>query len=183
MKKFTAILAFLVISVLSLVPMMGACADQGSETRLYIVSENGLTVNLRSSPNGSLVSRLGVGKPVTLLSDRGDGWTRISVLSDGETLKGYVMTEFLSGEDPTEIPQTFEKVNRFKAVITPSRGEAGHVNLRAEATVHSTCLRYLQKDDVVTVIEESNAWYKVRTADGTTGYVVKAFVDKFALNY
>lgn len=182
MKKFAAILTFLVISVLSLVPVMGACADQGSETRLYIVSENGLTVNFRSSPNGSLITRLGVGKPVTLLSDNADGWTGISVLVDGKTLKGYVMTEFLSGEDPTETPQTFEKISRFKALVTPSKGEAGHVNLRAQATVDSTCLRYLQKDDVVTVMEESNAWYKVRTADGTTGYVVKAFVDKFALN-
>ncbi len=183
MKKFAAFLTFLVISVLSLVPIMGACADQGSETRLYIAADNGLTVNLRSSPNGSLIVRLGIGKPVTLLSDNLDGWTRISVLVDGETLKGYVMTQFLSGEDPTEAPQTFTKVNRFKAVVTPSKGEAGHVNLRAKATVDSTCLHYLQKDEVVTVIEESNAWYRIRTADGTTGYVVKAFVDKFALNH
>ena len=40
----------------------------------------------------------------------------------------------------------------------------------------------MHKGDVVTVLAESNAWYQVRTADGTTGYVVKAFVDRFALN-
>lgn len=180
MKRFVASLAAIVISLLSLVPMLGACAES-SKTRLYIATENGLTVNLRSRPEGSLITRLGVGKPVTLISDGGEGWTKISVLVDGESLKGYVMSEFLSDADPSEAPQIFEKVKRFKAAVAPSNGENGHANLRAEPTVNSTCLRYLQKDDVVTVIEESNAWYKVRTADGATGYLVKAFVDKFAL--
>ena len=182
MKKFVVTLVVMMIAMLSLVPVFGAYAENSNGIRLYIVTENGLTVNLRSSPQGSLITRLGVGKPVTLIRDNGDGWTKISVLADGETLKGYVMSEFLSDADPSEVPQTFEKVNRFKVAVAPSKGEAGHVNLRAKPTVDSTCLRYLQKDDVVTVLEESNAWYKVRTADGATGYVVKAFVDKFALN-
>lgn len=157
-------------------------SGNSKDGQYYIVSENGRYVNFRSSPDGALITRLGVGKPVTKISDTGNGWMKVSALVDGETLKGYVMIDYLSLQDPTELPQTFEKVNRFKVTVTPSKGENGHVNLRAEATAYSTCLRYLQKDDVVTVLEESNAWYKVRTADGATGYVVKAFVDKFALN-
>lgn len=178
MKKFTAILVILMLTVLSLAPVSGACADSDTDTRYYIVSENGKTVNLRSRPNGSLITRLGVGKPVTLISDAGDGWMKVSVKADGEILKGYVMSDYLSDEDPTEVPQTFVTVRRFTVTVAPSKGEAGHVNLRAEATVNSTCLRYLHKDDELTVIAESNAWYRVRTAAGTTGYVVKAFVVK-----
>ncbi|MCQ2457682.1 MAG: SH3 domain-containing protein [Clostridia bacterium] len=178
MKKFTAILAVLMLTLSVLVPLTGACAGDDEAIQYYIVTENGLTVNLRSRPEGSLITRLGVGKPVTLISDDGSGWTKISAKVDGEILKGYVMSEFLTDVDPTELPQTFEDVRRFTVTVSPSKGEDGHINLRSEPTVNSVCLRYLHKDDVLTVIAESNAWYKVRTALGTTGYVVKAFVTK-----
>lgn len=178
MKKFAVTLLALMIAVISLMPVTGAFADGGSKTQLYIVSENGRTVNLRSSPAGSLITRLGVGKPVTLISDDGSGWIRVSAKVDGETLKGYVMSEFLSEEDPTETEQTFVRVTHIHVTVSPSKGDDGHVNLRSKPTVNSTCLRYLQNGDVLTVLEESNAWYKVRTAAGATGYVVKAFVIK-----
>ncbi|MDO5435123.1 MAG: SH3 domain-containing protein [Clostridia bacterium] len=178
MKKSTAILLLMIITLLSAVPFTGACAGDDEITRYYIVTENGLTVNMRSRPEGSLITRLGVGKPVTLISDAGNGWTKISAKVDGEIVTGYVMSEFLTDEDPTELPQTFEDVRRFTVTVSPSKGEDGHINLRSGPTVESVCLRYLHKDDVLTVIAESNAWYKVRTAAGTTGYVVKAFVTK-----
>ena len=178
MKKWTVFFLILLLAVMTVTPL--AQAEIGEH--YYISTENGKTVNLRSRPEGSLITRLGVGKTVTLLSDEENGWVKVSALVDGETVKGYVMSEYLSAEDPSEVPQVFEKVSRFQVLITPSKGDAGHVNLRKEPTAQSTCLRYLEKDDVVTVLEESNAWYKVRTSDGATGYVVKAFVDKFALN-
>ena len=178
MKRIIAILAVLMIAILTILPMTGAMAESMNNDNLYIVSENGKTVNLRNKPNGTVITRLGVGKPVTLFGDEGNGWTEVNTKVDGKTVKGYVMTQFLSDEDPAEAPQYFTKVDRFKVTVAPSSGESGHVNLRAEATVHSTCLRYLQKGDVLTVIAESNAWYQVRTAAGTTGYVVKAFVNK-----
>lgn len=178
MKRTLSILTLLVITLLAVISMTAALADSDPDTRYYVVSGDGKTVNLRSSPAGSLITRLGVGKPVTLVSDNGNGWMKVSVKLDGETVKGYIMNEFLSQEDPTEVEQTFTKVSRFQVFVAPSKGEDGHINLRSEATVNSTCLRYLHKDDVLTVIEESNAWYRVRTAAGTTGYVVKAFVTK-----
>lgn len=177
MKRFTAILAVLMIAILSILPMTGAMAESRSAD-MYIVAENGKTVNLRSTPNGSVLTRLGVGKPVTMICDAGNGWLKVSARVDGQTVKGYVKNEFLSMDDPTEAPQAFEKVNRFKVTVTPSNGDNGHVNLRADATVNSTCLRYLHKGDVLTVVAESNAWYQVRTAAGVNGYVVKAFVTK-----
>lgn len=181
MRRLTAILATIMIVLLSLVPTLGAYAAKDSSNRLYIVSENGLTVNLRSRPNGSFVAHLGVGKPVTKIGDSGNGWTRVSALVDGETVKGYVMNTFLSKDDPSEAPQTFKKVRRFVVTAAPSKGEDGHVNLRREPDANSTCLRYLHNGDKLKVLEESNAWYKVRTADKAEGYVVKAFTDKFAV--
>ena len=175
MKRIASILVALMVAILAILPMTGAMAESKN---IYIVSENGKTVNLRSTPNGSVITRLGVGKPVTMINDLGNGWTKVSAKVDGKIVKGYVMNEFLNEEDPTEVPQNFVKVNRFKVTVAPSSGESGHVNLRAAATVNSTCLRYLQKGDVLTVIAESNAWYQVRTAAGTNGYVVKAFVTK-----
>lgn len=179
MKKFVSILAVLMLAVLTLVPVTGAFAGGSDDTQCYIVADNGKYVNLRSRPNGSLVARLGVGKPVTLISDDGSGWVMISAKVDGETVKGYVMSEYVGYDDPTEDEQIFVRVNRFQVAVTPSKGENGHVNLRSRASADSTCLRYLYKDDVLTVLEESNAWYKVRTEAGTVGYVVKAFVTKW----
>lgn len=178
MKRFATILAALMIAILAILPMTGAMAESNNQTQFYIAAENGQAVNFRKSPNGAVLTRLGVGKIVTVISDAGNGWTKVSAKVDGEILKGYVKNEFLSEEDPVEAPQEFVKVKRFKVTVAPSNGENGHVNLRAEATVDSTCLRYLQKGDVLTVIAESNAWYQVRTATGKNGYVVKAFVTK-----
>lgn len=179
MKKTALVLAMMMIAIFTLGAVSAASAEN---TQYYIAAENGKTVNLRIRPSDSVIARLGIGKPVTVLGDAGNGWTKVSVKLDGATVKGYVMNEFLSAEDPTLAPQSFEKVTRFKVLVTPSNGESGHVNLRAKDSVESVCLRYMHKGDVVTVLAESNAWYQVRTADGTTGYVVKAFVDKFALN-
>lgn len=178
MKKFLAILAVLVLSMLAIVPLTVACADDDIITQYYVDTEDGKTVNLRSRPDGSLLTRLGVGKPVTLIEDLGNGWTKVSVKANGEKLNGYIMSEFLSPMDPTEEEQTFVKVNRFKVYVTPSKGEFGHINLRSEASADSTCLRYLHQGDELTVIAESHAWYQVRTVAGTTGYVVKGFVSK-----
>ena len=87
MKKFSVILLALVLALLAIVPVTAACADE-IETQYYIVSENGKTVNLRSRPEGSLITRLGVGKPVTLISDDGNGWVKVSAKVDGAIVKG-----------------------------------------------------------------------------------------------
>lgn len=173
MKKFVCILAAVIFAILAIVP---ASFAESNNTR-YIVADNGKTVNLRKAPNGTVIAHLGVGKVVTVLENNGD-WKKVSVLVEGVTKKGYVKSEFLSRNDPSLAPQYFHKTS-LTVRVTPSKGINGHVNLRADANTQSTIRAYLEDGELLTVLAESNAWYKVRTENGVTGYVVKAFVDKF----
>ena len=178
MKKFVAMLAALMMAILAIVPMTGACAE--SQEELYVWTQDGNALNLRSgaSTSASVLAKLGVGKTVTLINPVNDTWSLVSVKLDGKTVKGYVMTKFIDAEDPAYYPQTFTKVKSFQVTVTPSNGDNGHVNMRSEANPKSVVRSYLYKGDVLTVKAESHAYYQVRDAQGRTGYVLKAFVSK-----
>jgi len=178
MKKFVAILVVMMMAVMALVPVFNASAE--SAEQLFVNTENGKTLNLRANPNSNakVLSRLGVGKTVTLIDDSDSTWAKVSVKLDGKTVKGYVQKQFIDAIDPAYYGQEFTKVSAFKVTVTPSNGANGKVNMRAEANPKSTVRAYLYKGDVLTVKAESHAYYKVTNAQGQTGYVLKAFVTK-----
>lgn len=51
------------------------------------------------------------------------------------------------------------------------------LNLREEASTDSTALKLLNSGDKLEVIEEKEEWVKVKTTNGTLGYVYKEYVD------
>ena len=97
---------------------------------------------------------------------------------NGQTKSGYVMSSFLSSVDPTAQSQTFNSVTRFTVRVAPSRGVQGYVNFRSGPSTSSAQIRRLYKGETLTVVAESNAWYRVFDANGVYGYVAKAYVTK-----
>lgn len=76
-----------------------------STTTATVRAENGSTVNLRSSPNGSLTARLPVGACVTL-HEQADGWSRITYNDHSGWMKSeYLATAESSGEVTLRLPQ------------------------------------------------------------------------------
>jgi uncharacterized protein YgiM (DUF1202 family) len=46
-----------------------------------------------------------------------------------------------------------------------------YVNVRSQGSLSGTVITQLQRDDIVTVIDKSNGWYKVKLSDGREGWV------------
>ncbi len=100
MKKFVCVLAAVMFAVLAIVP---AIAGAESSNTFYVDTENGKTLNLRANPStgAHVLARMGVGKPVTLIDFLDDTWAHISVMINGRNVKGYVMREFITRNDPS----------------------------------------------------------------------------------
>lgn len=65
---------------------------------------------------------------------------------------------------------------------TPGTVNDNNVNIRSGAGTDSDSLGKANSGDKVTILEETNGWYKVTTAGGTTGYIKADFVTKSSDN-
>lgn len=61
---------------------------------------------------------------------------------------------------------------------TPGTVNDNNVNIRSAAGTDSVSLGKVNSGDKVTILEESNGWYKVTTAGGTTGFIKAEFITK-----
>ena len=196
MKKFTAFVAAAMLTVLAAVPMSAAGAEAAPvtapaavtitadtmrtvNTQMYVSSANGKGVNLRAEPstNAKLLAQLGEGMPVKVIATN-NTWSKIIVRINSRNVTGYAMNKFLSKTSPLANKQHFTNVAHFTVTAKPTNGDKGFVNLRSKADTQSAALCKLYKGDKLTVVAESEAWYKVKDTHGHTGYVVKAYVQK-----
>ncbi len=64
---------------------------------MYVYVDGGLNVRDSASSDGTLLGSLPEGSAVEVLENMDDGWSRISYIdSNGSTVEGYVMSEYLS---------------------------------------------------------------------------------------
>lgn len=70
------------------------------EMQMKVFAESGSNVNMRQSPNGSLLTKVPVGEEVTAINVQGD-WTKI-IYND---YTGWMMSKFLTKLDGTENEQ------------------------------------------------------------------------------
>lgn len=123
------------------------------------------SVRLRTTPStsGKVLKYLSKGEQVTILEETNSYWYKVRT-SDGEigyTSAGDQYISVITAPVATPAVQT--------AVIQST------VRLRETPSTSGKVLGYLYKNDQVTIMEETNSyWYKVRTANGTTGYTSSA---------
>lgn len=123
------------------------------------------SVRLRTTPStsGKVLKYLSKGDQVTILEETNSYWYKVRT-ADGEigyTSAGDQYISVITAPVATPAAQT--------AVIQST------VRLRETPYTSGKVLGYLYKNDQVTILEETNSyWYKVRTANGTTGYTSSA---------
>ena len=177
MKKFVAILAAMMFAILAIVPMGFASAEG---TRMYVAASNGGCVRLRSLPteDGKIVTTFNVGRPVEVMDQSGE-WSEVRVQANGKYVYGYMMSKFLSENDPATKTQHFTDVkNTFTVKVRPASANGVVSMWSRPAKLSSDKVRDLGRNEIMTVVSESNAWYMVSAADGELGYVAKAYVTK-----
>ena len=143
---------------------------QGSNSQSsYKATVNATSLNVRSgaSTSYSVITKLSKGTVVDVIESASNGWKKIKT-SNGTT--GWVSGQYLTtGEvQQPSTPSTDNGSSQsYKATVN-----ATSLNVRSGASTSYSVITKLSKGTVVDVIESaSNGWKKIKTSNGTTGWV------------
>ena len=205
MKKIlVAALLFCLLAALA-VP---ALADTPWGTSImYVKTENGKSVNVRSSPNlgDNIIGSAGYGHEVLVdWSYAGnDGWTKVVWGSLGD---GYIMSRYLVDYKPGPYTPSKEQQEKddakaeqkklekelaseqavaepFYIAARPSR-PTGWVNFRTGPSTSTSRIRTLDQGKELIVVGETTNWYKARDPEtDKVGYISKQYATKLAKKY
>ena len=127
-------------------------------------------LNVRSGPSTSysITTKLYKGNKVEIL-ETSNGWHKIKT-SNGTT--GWVSASYIS------ILQGSNSQSSYKATVN-----ATSLNVRSGASTSYSVITKLPKGTVVDVIENaSNGWKKIKTSNGTTGWVSGQYLTTGVVN-
>lgn len=196
------ILPVALIAVLALSLCASALATAWGTSIMYVKTENGKSVNVRSSPEiaDNIIGSAAYGAEVlTDWSYAGnDGWTKVVWGSMGD---GYIMSRFLSDTKPGPAPtpkkdEDDEKKKLEKELATekiieqpfyiaarPSRS-SGWVNFRVAPSTTSERIRTLADGKQLIAVGETTNWYHARDPEtNQVGYISKQYVTKLNKQY
>lgn len=148
------------VSTAVLVLLLGLCAGfayaEDYEDKVGIIA--GSVVNLREEPNTSanVLDKLPEGTEVKVLSSS-DGWHK--VIYNGKT--GWVCGDYLS----------IKEARLGTGTVT-----AEVLNVRSKPDKSSDAIAKLNKGNRVIAISRSGDWYKIKTSDGTVGWVFHEYL-------
>ena len=193
-KKLLALLLLLTL-VISCVPVALAYGT----SIMYVKTENGKGVNVRSSPNlgDNVIGSAAYGHEVlTDWSYAGnDGWTKVVWGSMGD---GYIMSRFLVDYKPGPYTPSKEQKEKedaktaqknlqkeldsekavaepFYIAVRPSR-PTGWVNFRTGPSTSTARIRTMDDGRELIVLGETTNWYKARDVEtNTVGYIHKNY--------
>lgn len=154
-----------------------------------ITLEPGSGVTVVSTPNQAEVTLDGkvIGRTPLSLSDIPPGEHQF-IVSKGNFLNRSIRANLVEGfnlnltvdlamtePDLTKLP-TIPTVTSSQLVVkaTPT----GFLRVRASNTTASREITRVSVGDTLTILEELTGWYKIKTADGTEGYVSSLYVEK-----
>ena len=141
---------------------------QGSNSQSsYKATVNATSLNVRSgaSTSYSVITKLPKGTVVDVIESASNGWKKIKT-SNGTT--GWVSGQYLTSGVVNQ-PSTDNSTSQssYKATVN-----ATSLNVRSGASTSYSVITKLSKGTVVDVIESaSNGWKKIKTSNGTTGWV------------
>lgn len=121
-----------------------------------------LNVRTGAGTNHNIIRTLPNGTNLTILGES-NGWFRIQ---SGNTT-GWVSSEF--------VRITSNGSNNNNTVNRQGRVTATHLNVRAGAGTSHRILRSISNGTTVTILGESNGWFRIQTGN-TTGWVSSQFI-------
>ena len=158
MRKFTSfILALILILGALSIPMSANAATTSSKAGVVSVTSGKLNVRSLASTSGTVVSSLGKGSYVTLMSKSGNWW-RVEY-ADGKY--GYCHADYI--KTATGTPATV-KIS------------SGSLNVRSGAGTSYGKIASLYKGEVVIVLSKSGGWSKILFNGTKTGYVSSQYL-------
>lgn len=131
-------------------------------------------VNFRSGPS-SYTTKIGVvpeGTIVYLVEKYNSSWYKIET---PEGVIGYLCTDYLvkyTGEETEEPEEEEENSEKYKTTTD--------VNFRSGPSTSYTKIGTVPEGTIVTLIEKYNSsWYKIKTPEGTVGYLHTDYLVKY----
>ena len=198
MRKFLALM--LLASLLTASVISTAAASAWGTSVMYVKTENGGPVNVRSAPfkGDNVIGSVKYGDSVLVdWSYAGnDGWFRVVWGSMGD---GYIMARYLVDSKPgpsksDEEKEAKEKLDKelksekdvaepFYIVSRPARA-SGWVNFRSGPSSTTARIRSLTDGTELLVQGETTNWYRAYDAQtGKVGYIFKKYTAKSAKQY
>ena len=138
----------------------------GTEYQVYVTSQNGKGVNMRSGPGKGFqsIGFYSVGTPAWMVT-RGSTWSYIRVGSR----YGYMMTQFLTTSEPSPTPPG----PLGAAYVVSANGK--NVNLRTGPSTGSPIIRSFKVGTRLNVITRGRDWCFIQIG-GYYGYMMRQFI-------
>src|SRR5699024_354886 len=152
--------------------------DNSTSQSSYKATVNATSLNVRSgnSTSYSVITKLSKGTVVDVIESASNGWKKIKA-SNGTT--GWVSGQYLTTGVVNQ-PSTDNSTSQssYKATVN-----ATSLNVRSGNSTSYSVITKLSKGTVVDVIEsESNRWKKIKTSNGTTGWVSGQYLTTGVVN-
>lgn len=147
--------------------------DDSSSTTAYTTTG----VNLRSTPNGTVIAALGSGQAVTLTGVTSGNWTQVTV----NGLTGYVYTSYLStsasssSDSSSDGTSSSDSVSITETNDTVYATTGVYVRDYPSASTGKVVTTLTQGQAVTRLGTTSNGWSKI-TVGGVTGYVYSGYL-------
>ena len=94
--------------------------------------------------------------------------------NDNEKIQNVPEKEPEVKEEPAKVEVNIPKEVSVQGVVT------GVNQLRVRTRPEGDIMYLISEKSVVTVLEEEEGWYKVETAPGRTGWVMKQFIQRYS---
>lgn len=197
LRKIAVLL--LAASLLFTAMIPAASATEWGTSVMYVKTENGGSVNVRSAPcvGDNIIGTVNYGDSVlTDWSYAGnDGWTKVVWGSMGD---GYIMSRYLVDSKPGPSKREQEKEREqlkkelesekdveepFSIVVRPGR-VTGWVNFRTGPSTSSDRIGSFPDGKKLTVQGETINWYHARDPEtGKVGYIYKEYTARVMIKY
>lgn len=137
--------------------LIGLSSAFGFESFSGRVNSDNINIRLDSTINSRAITSVNRQDPVEVISELYD-WYKIRLPI---TAPSFIKKDFVS------------KVSENTGVVLKT-----NVNVRLEPNESSAILGKLGKDEVINILQESGAWYKISPVNNSFGWIYKKFVDK-----
>lgn len=147
--------------------------EAGSNGTLYVQTNTGAGLNLRSKPSesGAIITSFKPGTAVKVLG-KGNGWYHVQV---GEHT-GYMAARYLTAKAPGSAGGSGNTgAVQGKQGTVKNPGENQVLLLRETASTQARVLGYYRNGTKVTITGESGDFYKVNV-DGKSGFMMKKYI-------
>lgn len=192
MKKLISILAVFELLLTVAVPFASAEGGRLGLGTMYVYTENGKSLNVRSSPEtgDNIIGHLEYGAKVNVTGFEG-GWARLSYLGGPAWVQSRFLQWYVPGPKPTPQPdpQPDPDTDQMNAELrsevsipqTAMQAQAnrasGWVNMRVYPSKQTRRVQTCPDGAQLTAFAETTNWYHVTDpATGNSGYIRKDFL-------